>query len=177
MRLLPIVCGPVVIVAVVGCSGGKSAGSSTVPDTAATSVTSVPDLRNIDLASQPDVKEFVQRTGGEVAPEEVIYADLTGDGLDEAVVPVSSGGTQGDVAFIVVGYVDGTLKALFSDAPAGGEVRLSVKNRQLVESLPVYTPGDQPHFPSHVKNVYYVWNGDTFVEDHEEVVPAQLPPA
>ena len=177
MRLLPVLLTPVIVIALAGCSG-KGGGSSTpLPATLSGQATSLPELQNIDIADQPEVKEFVQKTGGEVAPEEVIYADLTGDGLDDAVVPVSSGGTQGDVAFIVVGYLDGTLKVLFSDAPAGGEVRVSVENRQLVESLPVYSPGDQPHFPSEVKNIYYVWKGDAFVEDHEEIVPSQFPPA
>ena len=101
----------------------------------------------------------MQKTGGEVVAEEIIYAD-TGDGLDDAVVPCALGGTEGDLAFIVIGYLDGTLRALFSDAPAGGEVRVNVKNRQLVESLPVYSVGDQPHFPSKVKNIYYIWKGN-----------------
>ncbi len=176
-RLLPVLCAPAIVVALAGCSGKRSGSSTPLPATPPVQATSLPELQNIDLAEQPEVKEFVQKTGGEVVVEEIIYADLTGDGLDDAVVPVSSGGTQGDLAFIVIGYLDGTLKALFSDAPAGGEVRVNVKNRQLVESLPVYSVGDQPHFPSKVKNIYYVWKGDTFVEDHEEVVPGQFPPA
>jgi len=177
-RLVPVLCaGLFVVVAAcaMGCSGSdNSAGSTATPQrpTALPAATSSPstDIRAVDLANQPDVKDFVQRLGGEVAPEEVVYADLTGDGLDDAVVPASSGGTQGDLGFIVVGYLDGKLKALFSDAPAGGEVRVAVTGGQLVETLPVYAEGDVPGFPSSVKNIYYAWKDDRFVVDREEVV-------
>ena len=125
----------------------------------------------LDLRSQPDVRAFAQRLHGEVAPEAIIYADLTGDGVDDAVVPVSSGGTQGDLGFIVLDYVDGRLKALLSEAPVGGEVRVAVVSGRLVETLPVYEDADQPGFPSKVKNIYYTWNGSRFAIDHEEVAP------
>ena len=90
--------------------------------------------------------------------------------------PVSSGGTQGNFGFIVMGYLDGKLKALLSEAPAEGEVRVAVTNSQLVETLPVYESGDQPQFPSKVKNIYYAWDGSQFVVDHEETVPNPNPP-
>jgi len=157
-----------------GCRDSeKGAGSDTPkPSTTSAAATSSPsiDIRAVDLANQPDVRDFAQRLSGEVAPEEVVYADLTGDGRDEAVVPISSGGTQGDVGFIVVGYLDGKLKALFSDAPAGGEVRVAVTDGRLVVTLPVYTEGDTSGFPSNIKNVYYAWKADHFVVDHEEVL-------
>jgi len=177
-RLVLVLCaGLVVVLAAVSCSGGeKKAGLTATPQTpmpSPTATASSPmDIRTVGLANQPDVKDFVQRLNGEVAPEEVIYADLTGDGLDDAVVPVSSGGTQGDVGFIVIGYLDGKLKALFSDAPAGGEVRVAVTGGQLVETLPVYAEGDMPGFPSNVKNIYYVWKDDRFVVDHEVISTA-----
>ena len=157
-----------------GCRDGEKSGGSATPKPPTTSpaATSPPstDIRAVDLANQPDVKDFAQRLSGEVVPEEVVYADLTGDGLDDAIVPISSGGTQGDVGFIVVGYLDGKLKALFSDAPAGGEVRVAVTDGRLVVTLPVYAEGDTSGFPSNIKNVYYAWKVDHFVVDHEEVL-------
>ncbi len=180
-HVFPIFAAALVAVALgVACSGGKAGKASTpaTPVTPSPVTTSAQvNIRTVNLAEQADVKTFAQGMGGEVLPEEIIYADLTADGADDAVVPISSGGSQGDVAFIVVGYQDGQLKGLFSDAPAGGEVRVSVENRMLVESLPVYSQGDQPRFPSHVKKIYYVWNGDGFVEDHQEIVAGQFPPA
>ena len=71
----------------------------------------------------------------------IIYSDLIGDGGKEAVVPISSGGTAGDPAFIVVGYRDGKLVGLLTEVPAEGSVQVKVVNQQLVESVPVYSTG------------------------------------
>jgi hypothetical protein len=174
----PLSAGLVILVAagVLACSESEksSGGPSVTPggQTALPAATPSPsaDIRSVDLANQSDVKDFAQSLNGEVAPEEVIYADLTGDGREDAVVPVSSGGTQGDVGFIVVGYVGGKLKALFSDAPAGGEARVAVAAGRLVETLPVYAEGDPPGFPSSIKNIFYAWKDGRFVVDHEEIV-------
>lgn len=164
-----------------GCDDGEKSSTPTATPPRATASPAVtpsplPDIGTLDLRSQPDVRDFAQRLGGEVAPEEVVYADLTGDGLDDAVVPVSSGGTQGDVGFIVLGYLGGKLKALLSEAPSEGEVRVAVTNGRLIETLPVYTEGDAPSFPSNIKNIYYAWRGDHFGVDHEEVVANPNPP-
>jgi hypothetical protein len=167
---------PVIGVALVaGCSGGGNGAQPTATRQQATASPAatpspLPDLKTLDLSTQPDVQELAQRLGGQVSADEVIYADLTGDGRDDAVVPISSGGTQGDLGFIVLGYLDGEVKALLTEAPEKGEVRVTVTGGQLVESLPVYAGGDLPGFPSKIRNVYYAWNGGTFVVDHEEVI-------
>ena len=174
------VSGLLTVLVVIGLAGAmgcreneNSAGSATPkPSTTSPAATSSPstNIRAVDLANQPDVKDFAQRLGGEVAPEEVVFADLTGDGRDDAVVPVSSGGTQGDLGFIVIGYLDGNLKALLTDGPGGGEVKVAVMDGRLVVTLPVYAEGDTSGFPSNIKNVYYAWKVDHFVVDHEEVL-------
>jgi hypothetical protein len=167
---------PVIGVALAaGCSSGGNGAQPTATRQHATASPAatpspLPDLKTLDLSTQPDVQELAQRLGGQVSTDEVIYADLTGDGRDDAVVPISSGGTQGDLGFIVLGYLDGELKALLTEAPEEGEVRVAVTGGQLVESLPVYAGGDLPGFPSKITNVYYAWNGDGFVVDHEEVI-------
>ena len=78
-------------------------------------------------------------------------------------MPISSGGTAGNPAFIVVGYRDGILVGLLTEVPEEGSVQVQVVNKQLVESVPVYSPGDLPGFPSEIKNIYYAWNGSGFV--------------
>ena len=178
-RVTPVLLLALVLVFAAGisCGGEKSSSVTNTPQAVSSPVVTPPaDLRMLDLTNQADVRAFAQRLGGEVDPQEIMYADLTGDGLDEAIVPVSSGGTQGDFGFIVMGYVDGKLKALLSEAPAEGEVRVAVTNSQLVETLPVYESLDQPQFPSKVKNIYYTWDGSRFVVDHEETVPNPNPP-
>jgi hypothetical protein len=157
------------------CRGGGKEQKATPTGTTTVSPTSTPtpqpvDIRGVDLSKESDVAALMQRIGGEVVPEDVIYADLTGDGQEEAVVPIFSGGTAGNLAFIVLGYRDGKLAALLTEVPAEGSVQVSVVNQQLVESLPVYSAGDLPGFPSEIKNVYYAWNGSSFVVAKELTV-------
>lgn len=178
---LALVAGLLLALAV-GCGESNkgeepAATSQRVTASPAATPSPLPDIRTLDLSKQPDVQDLAQRLGGEVAPEEIVYADLTGDGRDEAVVPISSGGTQGDLGFVVLGYQDGGLKALLTEAPKNVSVRVEIRNGQLVESLPLYSEGDLPGFPSQLKNIYYAWRGDHFVVDREEVINnPNLPP-
>ena len=133
-----------------------------------------PNIREIDLSQQPDVKALLQRLGGEVVADDILYADLTGDGREEAIVPISSGGTAGNLAFIVLGYRGGELVALLSEVPAESSVQVFVhgelEDYHLVEVLPVYSPGDTPGFPSRIKKVHYIWKDGALVVGSEEVV-------
>jgi hypothetical protein len=129
-----------------------------------------PDIREIDLSQQPAVKALRQRLGGEVMAEDILYADLTGDGQEEAIVPISSGGTAGNLAFIVLGYRGGDLVTLLSEVPAEGSVQVELEDHHLVEVLPVYSPGDTPGFPSRIKKVQYIWKNGALVVGQEEVV-------
>ena len=161
----------------VACGGGKKSNAPTATPHATVSPTPaltptptpLPDLKTLDLAAVPEVKALAQRLSGEVAPDEVIYADLTGNGRDDAVIPISSGGTQGDLGFIVLGYQNGALKVLLSETPQSAVV-VKVLGNQLVESLPVYATSDLPGFPSQIKNTYYRWDGNHLIVDHEETV-------
>ncbi len=156
----------------VACDDGDEKAKTPTPAaTASATATTAPlDIREADLARQPDVKALLQRLGGEVSPEDVLYADLTGDGQEEAIVPVSSGGTAGNLAFIVLGYRGGELVALLSEVPAEGSLRVELEDHHLVEVLPVYSAGDTPGFPSRIKRVYYAWKDDALVVDREDVV-------
>ncbi|MGD0766522.1 MAG: hypothetical protein ABR978_09520, partial [Dehalococcoidia bacterium] len=182
MILLGLVAASVLAGALaVNCGGGeKESGEKTTATAAATATaraaptpvpSPTPDIRSIDLSQQSDVAALTQRLGGEVDPETIIYSDLTGDGRDEAVVPISSGGTAGDPAFIVLGYSDGKLVPLLTEVPAEGSVQVAVVNQQLVESVPVYSAGDLPGFPTQIKKLYYAWNGSSFVIAKEQTVP------
>ena len=102
--------------------------------------------------------------------EDILYADLTGDGQEEAIVPISSGGTAGNLAFIVLGYRGGDLVTLLSEVPAEGSVQVELEDHHLVEVLPVYSPGDTPGFPSRIKKVQYIWKNGALVVGSEEVV-------
>src|SRR3989304_5033614 len=63
------------------------------------------DIRQVDLSQVEAVRKLIDRLGaGEVVPAEVLFADLTEDGREEAVVPIFSGGTGGHLAYAVFGY-------------------------------------------------------------------------
>ncbi len=156
----------------VACRDGHD--KKETPTPAATSgVTPSPaplDIREVDLAQQADVEALLQRLGGEVSQEDVLYADLTGDGREEAIVPISSGGTAGNLALIVLGYRGGELVALLSEVPAEGSVQVQLEDHHLVEVLPVYSAGDTPGFPSRIKKVHYIWKDGALAVDREDVV-------
>ena len=147
---------------------GKKTPTATSPATS--TPVSPSDIRKVDLDQQADVKALRQRLGGEVVAEDILYADLTGDGQEEAIVPISSGGTAGNLAFIVIGYRGGELVALLSEVPAEGSVQVELEDHHLVEVLPVYSPGDTPGFPSRIKKVQYIWKNGALVVGSEEVV-------
>lgn len=161
-----------------GCNGGGTDAGATAtevpasPSAAGTPTTPV-DIRQIDLASEPAVAEFLGTSGGAVDTNRVIYADLTGDGNDEAVVPVSSGGEGGDIAVFVIGYVDGKLEKLLLAQPAETSMTAAIESGQLVTAEGVFAPGDPFGVPSQVLNRYYTWNGEALVVEREEQAPAQ----
>ncbi len=151
------------------CDDGEE-GEETPTATAETTPGPPLDIREIDFSQQSDVQKMLRRLGGEVVPEEILYADLTDDGEEEAVVPISSGGTAGNLAFLVFGRRDGELVTLLSEVPEEGSVRVELKDGQLVEMLPVYASGDPSGFPSQIKEIYYAWDGEALVVEREKVV-------
>ena len=61
-------------------------------------------ISGVDFSQVAAVKALLSDSGGRLLSQEIIFADLTGDGVDEAVVPVSSGGSGGSIAYAVFGY-------------------------------------------------------------------------
>ena len=136
-----------------------------------------PDIRDADLSRQPDLTALLQRLGGELVTSDILYVDLTGDGGEEAILPISSGGTAGNLAFIVLSYRDGKLAALLTEVPEAGSLRVEVDDHNLVEVLPVYSDGDTPGFPSQIKRIYYNWKSGALIAGREETVDnPDLPP-
>jgi hypothetical protein len=160
------------------CDGdGEEDGVATPTVTPQATATATPqDIEDINLSQQADVQAMLRRTGGEVVPADVLYADLTGDGQEEAVVPISSGGTAGNIAFLVLSYQDSELVSILAKVPESGSMRLSVTEGQLVEMQPVYEEGDEPGFPSRIKSIYYGWDGEELVVEREEETPSPYAP-
>ena len=167
-------------------SGGSSASSTpTVEATAATATPAVPtpasDIRDEDLTSQPGLQEFLASFGGEVLPIDTMYADFTEDGVEEAVVHVSSGGTLGNLAVFVFGYGPGGLQELLREIPPAealrGHIRATVEAGQLVVTWAIYGPDDPNCCPSGgLRSRYYRWDGQELVIEQEDVAPLDEAP-
>ncbi len=78
----------------------KSSESNSEP-TPATTPADAAAIRDVDLSRQPAVATVVSQFAGEVDTRSILYADLTADGREEAAVPIASGGTLGNLAYIV----------------------------------------------------------------------------
>ena len=164
----------VAALAVAACSkqGEEQPPATTSPSpestAAAASVTPNPEIDQVDFSQVLAVQDLLELTGGRLLPQEIIFADLTGDGSDEAVVPISSGGTGGNIAYAVFGYRGGSLQELLVANPAAGRVMISIEDGMLVDTQPVYAPEDPLCCPSQLQHTYYRWDGSRFVVDHQE---------
>ena len=147
--------------------------TATTPATEA-AATTIPtqDIRNEDFSTQPSVQELLEAEPRQRTLGEVVYADLTGDGAEEAVVHVESGGTGGVFNVFVFGYVDGELQQLLSEnQSSGGHMVGFVESGQLIVQWPIYNEGDTNIGPTGgLSRHFYDWDGASFVIEREEVI-------
>jgi hypothetical protein len=168
---------PFAAVAACNGDGGDDGDVTTTPDVTAT-VDTTPDIptpsgeiRERDLENTPAVQDLLADTGGEYLQENVIYDDVTGDGIDDAVVPISSGGTLGNVAFVVLTPVEGGTYELLSEAPEqSGGIALEVVDGVLTMIEPVYGTDDPECCPSLLKRTTYAWDGNALLPGGVETV-------
>jgi guanyl-specific ribonuclease Sa len=152
---------------------------SAAPEQTATVEAATPssEIREVDFSQVPAVEELLAASGSRLAPDQIIFADLTGDGVDEAVVPISTGGSAGNFAYAVFGYQGGDLEELLVAKPEAGRVTVSVEDGVLVETQPIYAPEDPFCCPSQLRHIYYRWDGSELVVDHQttEKAPSAKP--
>ena len=151
-------------------------GKENEPTPTPTREVAAPDIRGVDFTALADVRKLIDSLGGgEVLLGEIIFADLTGDGQSEAVVPVASGGSAGIIAYAVFGYEDGSLRELLAVRPETGRVSVAVEDGVLKETQPLYGPEDPFCCPRQLWNQYYRWDGRELVVDRQETI--DNPPA
>jgi len=164
---------------VVACDDGGAGGEPTAePDTpeeatATAAPTGAPDIRQEDLPAQPGLQEFVNASGGAADMARTGYADLTEDGVDDAVVPVSSGGEGGDIAVFVFGYQDGELTELLRVMPEDSSLHAETVDGALTITEPVFAEGDPLCCPSQLRRTTYRWDGSELSLADDETVPAE----
>ena len=121
-------------------------------------------IRDVDVASLPDTASLLQRLGsGRVAGEGVLYADLTGDRRDEAIVPISADGTLGNVAYLVYTLKSGrpvlVLTRTMDRTTASGLVMDLDEFGALTETVGVYAAEDAFCCPSQLRLTTFRWDG------------------
>lgn len=166
---------------VVACDDGGAGGEPTAepsPGTTEEATATVPpngvtDIRQADLMTQPGIVDFVSTSGGAIEAARIVYLDLTEDGAEEAVLPISSGGEGGDIAVFVYGYQDGQLTELLRVLPDDNSLRAETADGTLTIVQPVFDEGDPLCCPSQLRRTVYQWDGTALSVASDETVPAE----
>jgi hypothetical protein len=140
------------------------------PAVAAPAFAASPDIRALKLKQtvladrkvSGRVKAYVRADpsfGGGIANP--VYADLTGDGAEDVLVPIASGGSAGVIAFYVYSYHTGALQNLLVRNEVY-RVGLRVKRGDLVVTYPLYGNRDPNCCPSRLDRRTLHFNGQRF---------------
>ncbi|MPZ98017.1 MAG: hypothetical protein GEU80_01560 [Dehalococcoidia bacterium] len=169
IRPVALLSASLLLLALAACGDDNDASTPTATSTApaASPVDSLRDVDFEDAALQGPLVD--QAGGGEVHNERVLFADLTGDGKEEAVVIVESGGTQGAVGAAVYRLADGQ-PVMVHFVQAGGHVEVR-QGSLLVTQEGVYDDDDAECCPSELRETVYQWDGSQFEVLTEQVIP------
>lgn len=164
----------------VACGGGEDGTPSPISTAASTSIATatvgatqiapVSSLREVAFDDPALVGPLIDAAGGGgVTGERVEFHDLVGgDGIEEAVVIVESGGTLGDLGAGVFALLDGAPQLVQFIATAG---RIEVRLGLVVTIEGVWESDDPQCCPSQLRETSYQWDGARFVAITEQVVP------
>ncbi len=163
----------VVSFAVTACGSGGGPASKPSPAPTGTPA-DAQAVRNVDFTQVGAVTTMLRQLGsGEVDVRSILYADLTGDGREEAVVPIASGGTLGNIAYLVFTLRGGTPATVLSrtrDRTTVSGLAVSVEDGKLIETTGEYGPEDPRCCPSALKKTYFRWDGASLQVEREETV-------
>ena len=131
-------------------------------------------IRQVDLTKTAALQNAVRQVGGgDIDLKAIVYADLTGDRREEAVVPVDSGGTLGNIAYLVFTMRGGAPALILTRTPgrsSAGGLKMVVEAGKLVEIAAEYGPQDPLCCPSALRRTTFRWDGLTLQVEREEKV-------
>lgn len=130
-------------------------------------------IQEIDLTKIPEIVAFADVTSGRIATKTAQFADLTGDGRDEVLVSVASGGTFGNYGYFVVTLDDGwpeVIREVTAKPSSRHGLTVEILDGSILETSRVYEPDDPNCCPSLLKRTYYEWDGQGFQMKSTEVV-------
>jgi hypothetical protein len=142
------------------CGSGATeepAASSTPADFAA--------IHDVDFEALPETQDLLRRLGsGRVATEAVAFEDLTGDGRDEAIVPVTSDGTLGNVAYVIYTLESGQPELILTrtmDRTTASGLAMGLDDAgALRETVGIYGNEDPLCCPSELRLTTFRWDGN-----------------
>lgn len=148
---------------------------SDTPEATSTPSVDPAAIRDADLRSAPEVQSALARLGSAtIAEQEVLFGDVTGDGVEEAIIPFTSGGTMGNVMYLVY-TMDGTQPAVALtrnlDASSPSGIRMDIEDGVLVEYIGEFGPSDPFCCPSLLRRTTFEWDGAKLVEADVERIP------
>ncbi len=161
-------------------TGAQPAPSSSMPVTApAAKARSVSlGVESFHVETLPELMAYSRRLGVLIDPESVRFADLTGDGIREAIVPMKSGGSAGDLGVVVYqsrqsGEPEPILVLLAQ--PGSGAAIFAEIDGTLVETAAFYGPSDPECCPRRLVMTFFRWNGSGLVADRTEIIDLSVP--
>jgi hypothetical protein len=132
----------------------------------------------VNFAADASMQTALRQLGsGEVDTKGIIYADLTGDGREEAVVPVTSSGTIGNIAYLVYTLKNGAPQVILTrrlDRGSAGGIKMAIVDGKLQETGAEYGAEDPLCCPSVFKRTTFRWDGSQLQverEDREKATP------
>jgi hypothetical protein len=126
------------------------------------------------MAKVAPIADFVRTAGGSVDTAGITYADLTRDGVADAVVPIVSG-EGGDFALFVAGYGPGGLTEFLRVNARSLSYRITAEGKLQVDQ-PQFAAGDPMCCPSQLGRTTYSWNGEKLVPESTQTVPSVSTP-
>jgi hypothetical protein len=131
-------------------------------------------IRSFDLEAEDVLQDLVaQLGGGAIDSGAILYADLTGDLREEAVVPVSSQGTLGNIGYVIFTLDGGEPTPVLTrtvDRSSASGLQMSVDDGVLMETRGVFGPEDPFCCPSQLRQTTFRWDGSQLQVENEELV-------
>ena len=164
----------IIIGLIVAACGGSSTGM--LVTATAGMPTSSPGARTVDFSQAPAVIAQLAKCPSTCRIGAIRYEDLTGDGREDAVVPIlglSGMGRRPVTAVLVYGFVDATLRQLLFVEDSGlaspggfnGPLWPYVNQGQVAIGDTLFRAGEALCCPSEADLTVYRWNGTALVHE------------
>ena len=131
-------------------------------------------IRSVDFTKVTEVQTALrQLQGASMLPREISFGDVTGDRREEAIVPISSQGTLGNIAYLVFTLKDGSPELVLTRGQGGGNeggLQIEVDEGKLVELTPELGPEDPLCCPSAMRKTTFRWDGSKLQVEREEKI-------